>query len=124
MRLLIDSHIAYWSVTAKNLIRPQLREVLEQPEHEIFFSVASLWELTIKASKGKLNLAPQFAETITTETGFEYLPVLPHHIKPLRDLPHIHKDPFDRLLIAQALAEGLTFVTEDAHLGKYGVPVF
>lgn len=90
--------------------------------NEVFFSAASVWELAIKASRGKLNLAPGFLKA-AEQTRFIEIPIRSSHSWMVRDLPPIHEDPFDRILIAQAQTERLTLVTRDRLFGRYGLLV-
>ena len=96
--------------------------VIAAPEHEPLVSVASLWEIAIKRSLGKLDAPDDLPSTIEGE-GFGWLPVGTHHAWNVSALPSHHRDPFDRLLIAQALAGGLAVITADPHFNAYGVEV-
>lgn len=95
------------------------RSALIDPENELFLSAASLWEMQIKASIGKLNLPEGFEEGLV-RFGFRELPVRWEHARAVADLPPIHKDPFDRILVAQAISESLVLLTGDATLRAYG----
>lgn len=120
MRLLLDSHVAVWAMGSPEKLRPSTRQALISPENEVFVSAASLWELNLKVSKGKLVLPDDFAETLA-EQEIRELPVRWTHTRGIARLPAIHGDPFDRLLLAQAAAEGLTFVTADRPCLQYPV---
>lgn len=121
MKYLLDTHTLLWyldydenlSKTAKNIINTQ----------NCCYSIATLWEIAIKNSIGKLKLDVPINElSITCEKqNIQILPILPHHINGLIDMPFIHRDPFDRLLISQAKTENLTIITRDAMIKKYDV---
>ena len=118
MRLLLDTHVVIWwdagqrlSVTANKAIRDA---------DEVFVSAASAWEIAIKTALGKISSTRSIAEA-TAESGFEELPVTFAHSAQLTVLPRLHRDPFDRMLVAQAMVEGVTLVTRDPLLIQYGV---
>lgn len=121
-RILLDSHAVYWAMVRPEELRPDAREQLIDPANEVFFSAASIWELEIKAKKGKLLLPRYFLETLRDE-HFEELSVSADHAVHTSRLPMIHQDPFDRILIAQALAEGMHFMTRDETIPLYDVPI-
>jgi len=124
VKLLIDTHILLWLRADPTRLPPPVLEALTDPAHEVFASAASAWEIAIKQSTGKLEL-PEMAETwfpkALAESGLEPLPVTPEDALGVRDLPWHHRDPFDRLLVAQARRRGLTLVSHDQRLGAYGV---
>jgi len=101
--------------------------ILQEPdEHEILFSVVSIWEIAIKRSLGKLRIegaTQDFARTLVTEHGFRQIPVELNEVCRIEKLPDAHRDPFDRLLIAQAIELGATAVTDDSHWHEYPVRV-
>ena len=124
MRLLLDTSVLlYWSSGARKLTS-RVRRAIEEPGNECFVSLASAWELAIKASIGKLNLsAPAgrfFAEQLSAH-GFTALGIELTHIAAVEHLPQHHGDPFDRLLVAQAVVESLEIVSPDATFSRYGV---
>lgn len=119
-RLLLDSHVVVWWDEGR-LTAPDLRIAIREAE-EVYVSVATAWELTIKAGLGKIRV-PRPIPTIMADNGFLELPILLRHTEALAALPNHHRDPFDRLLVAQAWAEGLTLVTRDPQLARYPVPV-
>ena len=96
--------------------------VIGDPTNEVLISVAALWELTIKVSSGKLSLTTDL-ETIVANQGFAVLPVTFPHLRRLAGLPRLHRDPFDRMMIAQALAEGIPIATDDRVFAGYGVQI-
>ena len=117
---LIDSHILVWARVNRQRLSKAALAILEDAQQDIYYSIVSSWELAIKESTGRLPLAPRFFEGLT-ETGFVCLPVEEKHIETFRALPRLHKDPFDRMLVAQANAEGMTLITADKRLAVYPV---
>ena len=121
MRLLLDTHFALWWQTGDPRVTEEVRQLVEMAD-EVLVSQVSLWELTIKAGLGKLRIdLPVFAEQVEA-MGFAWLPIDNAHILKLAELPSFddHRDPFDRLLIAQSLAEPLILLTVDSKLARYG----
>ena len=121
MRLLLDTHVLLWWLTDAKL-SPRAREALADPENKLFVSAATTWELVIKAGLGRLTL-PEALTEVLAEQDLLPLPVTIAHSLAVRDLPPLHRDPFDRLLVAQAGYEGLTLVTRDEQVMAYDVPV-
>lgn len=124
MRLLLDTHFALWWQTGDPRVTDEVRQLVETAD-EVLVSQVSLWELTIKAGLGKLRIElPVFAEQVEA-MGFAWLPIDNAHILKLADLPSFddHRDPFDRLLVAQSLAEPLILLTVDGKLARYGSTV-
>jgi PIN domain nuclease of toxin-antitoxin system len=122
MRLLIDSHALLWWLEGGERLSAEAREAIMSRHNEVAVSVASLWELAIKQSLGKLRIEADLREHVRYN-NFAELPVLGEHASAVRTLPRNHGDPFDRLLVAQARCEGLTLVTRDRRLASYDVPV-
>ncbi len=122
MRYLLDSHIFLWLDDPEKL-GASAQALLEDPEHEIFLSVASIWELTLKRAAGKLHFTGPFAAVAETYK-IAVLPVLAEHVAEVEQLPRFHKDPFDHLLVAQARVEGLVLVTHDDVVLRYPVASF
>lgn len=126
MRLLLDSHAFLWFCEGSAFLSAAARAAIEDLDNEKYVSHASAWEVAIKASLGKLKLAAPFDELFpgaVVSNGFLTLPTDFRHCRELLTLPFHHRDPFDRLLIAQARVEGLTLVSRDPHFPSYGVPV-
>lgn len=124
MRLLLDTHFALWWQTGDPRVTDEVRQLVETAD-EVLVSQVSLWELTIKAGLGKLRIdLPVFAEQVQA-MGFAWLPIDNAHILKLADLPSFddHRDPFDRLLVAQSMAEPLILLTVDGKLARYGSTV-
>lgn len=124
MKLLLDTHLLLWSATGQ--LPRQAARLLDDPSHELFFSAASLWEVAIKSSLGRKDFEfdAQLLRRGLVDAGYLEVAVTASHAAALAGLPAIHKDPFDRMLLAQAALEGLELVTNDEVLGKYeGFPV-
>ena len=115
---LIDSHVLLWSVEGK--LEKTAADIIGNDNNVILVSFASLWELYIKASVKKLQLEEDFPEMIES-LGFTVLNFKFSHLKELKSLPHIHRDPFDRMIIAQARAENIKLITADPEIMKYDV---
>ena len=122
MRLLIDSHAFLWWSEASPHLSLAARGAIGDPTNELLVSVAALWELTIKASSGKLNL-PADLETMVASQQFSLLSITFVHLRQLAILPRRHRDPFDRMMIAQALAEGIPIATSDRVFASYGLQI-
>jgi len=122
MRLLVDTHLLLWAVAKSGRLSKQARRLLEDPANEVFFSAASLWEIVIKAALRRADFRVDVAllRPALVEMGFAELPVTGAHAESLARLPLLHKDPFDRMLVAQSLAEPLILLTNDAALTGYG----
>ncbi|SIT41088.1 PilT protein domain protein [Paraburkholderia ribeironis] len=118
MRLLLDTHVFLWSVTDDRKLTKAARKLILDAD-DVFVSSASIWEASIKAGLGKLDVDVNLLVSEIAASGFLELPVLAVHAAMVRDLPDIHRDPFDRLLVAQALSEPLRLVTSDGHLSNY-----
>jgi PIN domain nuclease of toxin-antitoxin system len=124
VNLLVDSHTLIWSYFDVTRLSATAQSELANLSNRIFVSAASHWELAIKLSIGKLSIAepfPAFIQHAVVDTGFEFLPIEPHHTAILVGLPHHHRDPFDRLIIAQALAENMPIVGSDPVFDQYPI---
>lgn len=122
MRLLLDTNALLWFVKEPEVLRRATYDVIVDPANHVSVSMASIWEAAIKAGTGKLVLPDDFIKLID-ESGLKVLDISAHHALKVIDLPRHHRDPFDRLLIAQAMVEDLTLVTRDATMPLYGVPI-
>ena len=126
MKLLLDTHALLWSATAPDRLVPDARAALEDGTHDVMVSIVTAWEIAIKQSLGKLDLArpaERWLPDVLTRTGFEVAELSLSAALRVRSLAWHHRDPFDRLLIAQALDGGFTVVTRDEAFDAYGVPV-
>jgi len=126
MKLLLDTHVLLWSATAPARLAPEARAALEDGTHDALVSIVSAWEIAIKQSIGKLELArpaEHWLPDVLKRTGFEVAELSLSAALRVRGLPWHHKDPFDRLLIAQALDQGYTIVSRDPEFKAYGVPL-
>lgn len=124
MKFLLDTHLLLWSATGQ--LPKKAARLLEDPANELFFSAASLWEVAIKSGLGRedFEFDVQVLRRGLVDAGYIEVAVTASHAAALAGLPAIHKDPFDRMLLAQAAFEGLELVTNDEVLGKYeGFPV-
>jgi PIN domain nuclease of toxin-antitoxin system len=126
MKYLLDSGVWLWSISSEEKISAKGRQILENGREELYLSAATSWELGIKMRLGKLRLLSPPAQCIPlfmAKQGLLPLPVTHLHATTVYDLPAHHRDPFDRLIIAQAIAEGMTVLTSDRIFGKYPVAV-
>ena len=120
---LLDTHILLWWLSDDKKLGKKRRDLIIKPSNHIIVSTASIWEIVIKKSLNKLK-APDNLKEILYENDFEVLSITPDHALYLEQLPAIHNDPFDRLLIAQSICEDLTLVTADEIIPKYKIDCF
>jgi PIN domain nuclease of toxin-antitoxin system len=122
MRLLVDTHLVLWAAAKSGRLPKEARRLLEDPTHEVLYSAASLWEIAIKAALRRSDFRVDLAVLCPALAAMDFmeLPVSGAHAEMLTKLPPIHKDPFDRMLVAQSLAENLLLLTNDASLAAYG----
>ena len=120
MRVLLDTHIALWAVTGSGKLTPEAVKAILDAD-EVFVSAASVWEIAIKRSldKSKMPITSAKALQAFQDAGYRVLEVKAAHAVQVEQLPRIHKDPFDRMLVAQALCEPLTLITRDAVVAQY-----
>ena len=118
-RYLVDTNIVLWGWHEPHRLSQKQRALLAS-EAELCVSVATIWEICIKAAIGKLETVPNIADALIS-TGYVILPIKPEHAEAVRNLPFHHHDPFDRLLIAQARLESLMIVTADRHFSRYDI---
>ncbi len=125
MKLLLDTQILLWAAGQPERLSAAARKLLNDPRHELLFSAASLWEIAIKKTLGRedFRVEPRLLRRGLLDNGYAELSVTSLHAVSLDSLPSLHKDPFDRLLLAQAKSEGITLLTADAQLARYGAPV-
>ncbi|REG51891.1 PIN domain nuclease of toxin-antitoxin system [Paraburkholderia sp. BL6669N2] len=118
MRVLLDTHIYLWAVTDDPKLSAAARKIILDAD-EVFVSAASIWEASIKVGLGKLDADIDQLVAEIEASGFSELPVKAAHAAMVRNLPDVHRDPFDRILLAQAMAEPLRLISVDGHLSKY-----
>jgi len=126
LRLLLDTHILLWTALSPARIARACRTEIENPDNEVFVSLVSAWEIAIKQSLGKLDLAKpaeRWVPEVVGRSGFAWAPFGPSDALRVRALPWHHRDPFDRLLIANAIEQGLTLATHDEAIAAYDVGV-
>ena len=126
MRLLIDTHCWLWFLLTPERLNERGHEILKDRENEIFLSSASAWEIVVKSDLGKLKLPQSPSEYVPERLkilGHQSLPIRQDHVLRLEGLPQHHRDPFDRILIAQAQFEGFQLMTADRVLTAYDVPI-
>jgi PIN domain nuclease of toxin-antitoxin system len=121
LRLLLDTHAFVWSQLEPGRLPARLRATLIEPAHSVHVSAASVWEVTIKSGLGKLSFPLDQLAVIIADAGFSELPVTYDHALEVRHLPPLHRDPFDRLLIAQARHERLILLTRDPDIRRYPI---
>jgi PIN domain nuclease of toxin-antitoxin system len=121
LNLLLDTHVLLWAAGTPGRLSVGTRELLNDTSHHLFFSVASIWEISIKRglNRDDFQADPRLLRRGLIDNGYNELEISSEHCLALESLPTLHRDPFDRLLIAQALIEGFTFITADALLAQY-----
>lgn len=125
MKLLLDTQILLWAAGQPKRLSLAARKLLNDPHNELLFSAASLWEIAIKNTLGRddFRVEPRLLRRGLLDNGYIELPVTSQHAVSIDGLPLLHKDPFDRLLLAQALSEGIVLVTADDQLARYPGPI-
>ncbi|MBW8743934.1 MAG: type II toxin-antitoxin system VapC family toxin [Sphingomonas sp.] len=124
MRLLLDTHLLLWAAAGSGL-SDRAADLIADPQNKLWFSPASIWEIAIKSSLGKADFAVEaglFRRELL-DSGYEELPITSAHAAGVATLPDIHRDPFDRMLIAQAIAEGVVLLTTDRVILQYPGPI-
>ncbi len=121
MKLLLDTHLLLWAAAQPEKLSPAALALIEAPENELLFSAASIWEITIKAGLGRQDFVvePGLIRRGLLDNGYDELPVRSAHAVALTRLSALHKDPFDRILVAQAQVEGIVLVTSDDAVSQY-----
>jgi len=124
MKYLLDTHTLLWGLYDSSELSPQVIQIMNN--ETCFISIASLWEMAIKSSLGKLDLSQPIPVIFSKckEYGIEMIPIKPEHCQTVMNLPFKHKDPFDRIIIAQATEENLTILTKDAYISLYDVKTY
>jgi PIN domain nuclease of toxin-antitoxin system len=125
VKLLLDTQLLLWAAGQPERLSARAKRQLNDPENELLFSAASLWEITIKTSLGRddFRVEPRVLRRALLDNGYGELPITSEHAVNVDRLPPLHKDPFDRLLLSQAMVEGITLLTADAQLARYRGPV-
>ena len=124
MDLLLDTHIFVWAVAEPRRLDRRMQQALASPDNQVLVSAVIPWEIAIKQAIGRLKFPFDLFDATIERMGCEILPILPAHGIVAGGLPRHHNDPFDRMLIAQALTENLTLVTQDQVMLRYQVPIF
>lgn len=125
MKLLLDTHLLLWAAGDPDRLSATARSLIENPDNELLFSVASIWEVVIKRGLGRndFQVDPRLLRRGLLDNDYGELPILSDHVVAIDSLPGIHKDPFDRVLVAQASVEGITLLTTDSLLAQYPGPI-
>ena len=125
MKLLLDTHLLLWAAGEPDKLSARARTLMEDPGNDLVFSAASLWEITIKTGLGRADFQvdPHLLRRGLIENGYEELPITSQHALAVGQLPDVHRDPFDRILVAQATVEGLLLLTHDPLVKSYPGPI-
>ncbi len=125
MKLLFDTHILLWAADRPDRLSEDARDLIADPGNALFFSAASLWEIAIKSGLGREDFVvdARLLRRGLLDNGYDELPVTGEHAVAVDGLPAIHRDPFDRLLVAQAMVEGITLLTADELVAQYPGPI-
>ena len=121
MNLLLDTHVALWAITDSPRLTPQARELISSPRSSIWISAATIWEITMKhgLGRGDMPVSGRDALRYFQDAGYRLLPIEPEHAAAVADLASHHQDPFDRMLVAQALTEPMRLITHDPLVARY-----
>jgi PIN domain nuclease of toxin-antitoxin system len=125
MKLLLDTHLLLWAAGHPDRLSSEARNFMDNPENELLFSAASLWEVAIKRGLGRddFKVDARVLRRGLLDNSYSELPIVSDHVVAIESLPTIHKDPFDRVLVAQATVEGITLLTTDPMVARYPGPV-
>ena len=125
MRLLLDTHLLLWAAGASPRLSLEARELIDDPDNELTFSVASVWEAAIKFSlrRDVFDADPRVLRRSLLDNNYRELPITGEHALAVANLPPLHRDPFDRMLVAQSIVEGITLLTSDPRVAQYPAPV-
>lgn len=125
MKLLLDTHLLLWAAGEPRRLSRQAKSLIDNPANELFFSPASLWEVVIKhgLQRADFKVDPRLLRRGLLDNGYGELPIVSDHLVAIDSLPAIHKDPFDRILVAQATVEGITLLTTDSLISQYPGPI-
>jgi len=125
MKLLLDTHLLLWAAGQPDRLPATAGSLIDNPENELLFSAASLWEVVIKRGLGRddFQVDARLLRRGLLDNGYSELPIASDHVVAIESLPPIHKDPFDRILVAQATVEGITLLTTDSLVAQYPGPI-
>jgi len=125
VKLLLDTHLLLWAAGEPERLSPSVQALLNDAGNELLFSAASLWETSIKRGLGRsdFQVDPRLLRRGLLDNGYNELPIISDHVVAIEDLPPIHKDPFDRILVAQATVEGIVLLTIDPLVRRYPGPI-
>lgn len=125
MKLLLDTHLLLWAAGDPHRLSRKARSLIGNPDNELLFSAANIWEVAIKRGLGRddFKVDARLLRRGLLDNGYSELPIISDHIVAIESLPTIHKDPFDRLLVAQATVEGITLLTGDSLVAQYPGPI-
>jgi PIN domain nuclease of toxin-antitoxin system len=125
VKLLLDTHLLLWAAGQPKRLSRAARGLIDDPENELFFSAASLWEVAIKRGLDRKDFTvdARLLRRGLLDNGYAELPIFSQHVVATESLPPIHKDPFDRILVAQATVEGITLLTVDPSVAQYAGPI-
>jgi PIN domain nuclease of toxin-antitoxin system len=125
VKLLLDTHLLLWAAGQPDQLSAAARSLLDDPQNELLFSSASLWEVAIKRGLGRsdFRVDPRLLRRGLLDNGYSELPITSEHAVAVDGLPPIHKDPFDRILVAQAMVEGIALITADPLVAQYPGPI-
>ena len=125
MKLLLDTHLLLWAAGEPRRLSKQARALIDNPENELLFSAASLWEVAVKRGLGRedFKVDARLLRRGLLDNGYSELPIISDHVVATESLPLIHKDSFDRILVSQATVEGITLLTVDSLVSQYPGPI-
>jgi PIN domain nuclease of toxin-antitoxin system len=125
MKLLLDTHVLLWAASGSDRLSAVVRAEIASPDNDPIVSAASIWEIAIKRGLGRSDFVvdPRLLRRGLLDAGYTELPVTSEHAAAVAGLPPLHKDPFDRLLVAQAIVEGITLLTADDRVAQYPAPI-
>lgn len=125
MKLLLDTHLLLWAAGTPERLSAEARALIESPGNELFFSAASLWEIAIKRGLGRADFQvdTRLLRRGLLDNGYSEFPIGSEHAVEIESLPPIHRDPFDRMLVAQAMVEGVLLLTSDSLVAQYSGPI-
>jgi PIN domain nuclease of toxin-antitoxin system len=125
MTILLDTHLLLWAARGDAALPSSVAELINEPTNELVFSVANIWEVAIKSSLGRADFEvnPHILRSRLLENGYVELPITGEHVLAVANLPNLHKDSFDRVLVAQATVDGLTLLTVDPLVASYPGPI-